>query len=163
MCTMKMSALILSCILSASLQASESLASPRLISQSEGDQNEIAALRFVWLALDSTGKAVRVYYGAACQSNSEYPIPFPRIITHRASENTEALSAIREMFRNDATISVTEREHGIVRIRIGKGADDILHTKISILMLKPEQQYDVVEAIRAIISTQEFEAAVHRF
>jgi len=57
---------------------------------------------------------------------------------------------------------VTEGRTGIIRIRIGKAPDAFLQTKISLLTLKPMEQYNPTLAVSAIESTGEVEAAMRR-
>jgi hypothetical protein len=145
-----------------SIQPASAEPKHRLISQFEGDQNEISALRLVWPVINPSSKGVRVYYRAACQSSASYPIPFPQVITRRSNKGANDLSAIRDIFRGDGEVNVTKEEHGIVRIRIGNVPDDILRTRIPLLAFTPLQQYDPTSAIRAVVGASEFEEAMKR-
>jgi len=125
-------------------------------------RNEGAVLKYLRPALKSSGKAPRVYYRASCQGKGGNPVPFPRTEVQPPSKGKTGVAAVREVFRDDKDVTVTEGRTGIIRIRIGKAPDAFLQTKISLLTLKPMEQYNPTLAVSAIESTGEVEAAMRR-
>jgi hypothetical protein len=152
----------LSLIVMAACSTVAASSAPNLIPQYEGDQNERSVLALLGPLLRSSGKAARIYYGTDCQPDSNYPIPFPRLAVRPPRAGIETLSAFQEIFRNSKKIMVTEKKVGVIRISIGHIPHSILRTKISILSLKPTEQYDAQSAIRAIESTIEFREALRK-
>jgi hypothetical protein len=65
------------------------------------------------------------------------------------------------MFQNHKEITVAE-ESGIIRIRIGNMPDAILRTRISLIKLKPMEQYNPDPAMAAIEETKEVKTAMRR-
>jgi hypothetical protein len=125
--------------------------------------NEDAVLKYLRPALNSAGKAGRLYYRGACQQESGDPIPFPLIETRLPSRGETGLAAVREIFQNDKDVTVTEGLSGIIRIRIAETSTEILETKISLLTLNRMEQYNPGDAISAIERTKEVEAAMRKF
>jgi hypothetical protein len=76
------------------------------------------------------------------------------------SKGKTGAAAVREIFRNDKNVIVTEEPIGIIRIRIGKVPAAILHTKLSLLTLDEIGQYNPKEAIIAINNTKEMQTAM---
>lgn len=111
----------------------------------------------------SSRKAIRLYYQADCQSmkNSgvDYSVPFPLFPLQSPSTDKTGIAAVREIFKNAKDITIAEEPLGIIRIWVGKVPTEILRTKISLLNLDREAQYDPSSAIAAIESTKEVEAA----
>lgn len=125
-------------------------------------RNEDAVLKYLRPALNSAGKAARLYYRAPCQATDRDPVPFPLTEVQPPSKGKIGVTAVREMFRNNKDVMVTEGRSEIIRIRIGKISAAILQTKISLLTLKPMGQYNPTLAISAIESTKDVEVAMRR-
>lgn len=111
----------------------------------------------------SSRKAIRLYYRADCQSmkNSgvDYSVPFPFFPVQSPSADEIGVAAVREIFKNAKDVTITEEPLGIIRISVGKVPTEILRTRISLLTLDREAQYDPSFAIAAIESSNEVEAA----
>ncbi len=109
----------------------------------------------------SSGKAIRLYYRAACHPTTDFarddPVPFPSTRVHPAPQGKTELD--REIFQNEKNVIVTEEPAGIIRIRIGKVPTAILQTKLSSLTLDRLQQYNPRDAIAALENTREMEMA----
>jgi len=136
-------------------------ASAREIDQAKydaGQSNRYAMLQYLVPALHQAGKAGRIYYAASCPPDEGYPYypyPFPKLNVQPPSKDVSGLAAVRDIFRGDTNVEVEERPVGIIRIRIGKVFDTLLQTQISSITLKPEEQYDFKDAIRAIKASEE--------
>jgi hypothetical protein len=111
----------------------------------------------------SSRKAIRLYYRADCQpmkdSVVDYSVPFPFFPLHPPSPDKAGIAAVREIFKNAEDVTIAEEPPGITRIWIGKVPTEILRTRISLLTLDRQAQYDPSFAIGAIESTKELEAA----
>jgi hypothetical protein len=111
----------------------------------------------------SSRKAIRLYYQADCQpmKNSvvDYSVPFPFFPFQSPSAGNTGIAAVREIFKNVKDVMIAEEPPGIIRIWVGKVPTEILRTKISLLTLDRQAQYDPSFAIGAIESTKEVEAA----
>lgn len=111
----------------------------------------------------SSRKAIRLYYQADCQpmKNSvvDYSVPFPFFRLQLPSADKTGVEAVREIFKNAKDIRIAEEPLGIIRIWVGKVPTEILRTRISLLTLDRQAQYDPSFAIGAIESTKEVETA----
>ena len=147
-------------ILLAACSAAVALAESEAISRDEGHRNEEAVLRYLRPVLQSSRMAARIFYRADCQADDDYPIPFPKLRLRPPGTRTDGVSAIRDIFRNNKGIWVTNSEPGVVHVRIGNIPETLFRTKISKLVLSPVEQYDVQSAFRAIQNTIEFQQAL---
>jgi hypothetical protein len=111
----------------------------------------------------SSRKAIRLYYQADCQpmktSVVDYSVPFPLFPLQPPSADNSGVAAVREIFKNAEDVRIAEEPLGIIRIWVGKVPTEILRTRISLLTLDRQAQYDPSSAIGAIESTKEVEAA----
>ena len=111
----------------------------------------------------SSRKAIRLYYQADCQpmKNSivDYSVPFPLFPLQSPPADKTGVAAVREIFKNAKNVTIAEEPLGIIRIWVGKVPTEILRTRISLLTLDRQAQYDPSFAIGAIESTKEMEAA----
>jgi hypothetical protein len=144
-------------------QELETLPFAQGISQFEGEKNENEILKYLLPALKSSDKVGRIYYLATCQPGGNYPIPFPQIRVQPPSKSKVGLAAVREIFQNEKNVSVTEDRPGVISIWIGKVPDAILHTKISLLTLKPTAQYNYSIAFAAIENSTEVQSAMLKY
>ena len=112
----------------------------------------------------SSRKAIRLYYLADCHplkgSLVDYSVPFPFIRVQPPSRGKTGLAAVREIFKNARDVTIAEEPPGIIRIWIGKVPTEILRTRIRLLTLSRQAQYDPDLAIGAIASTKEMDAAM---
>ena len=67
--------------------------------------------------------------------------------------------AVREIFKNDKRVMVSEDRSGMIRITIGQPASALLQTRIHLVTLKLHEQYNAILAIFAIENTTEVEVA----
>jgi hypothetical protein len=131
------------------------------VSSLTSERDERAVLKYLWPTIESAGEVGRIYYRAVCQSNDNLPVQFPRVDVQPPSRGKTGLDAVREIFRNDKSVTVMEDKGGIIRIRIGEFPTAILQTKISNLTLGPLGQYNYWLAIGAIESTPEVRSAMN--
>jgi hypothetical protein len=89
----------------------------------------------------------------------DYSVPFPLFPLQPPSPDKTGVAAVREIFKNAEDIRIAVEPPGIIRIWIGKVPAEILRTRISLLTLDRQAQYDPSFAIGAIESTKELEAA----
>jgi hypothetical protein len=89
----------------------------------------------------------------------DYSVPFPFFPLQPPSPDKTGAAAVREIFKNVENVTISEEPPGIIRIWIGKVPTEILRTRISLLTLDRQAQYDPSSAIMAIGSTKEVEAA----
>jgi hypothetical protein len=73
----------------------------------------------------SSGKPVRLYYDGACSSD-DWPVPFPQTKVKALAKGKSGSSAFRDIFANDANVTVTEGRGGIIRMWVGKVPTEIL-------------------------------------
>jgi len=141
------------------------IASPSapMISQSEGDGNRDAILKYLLPTLKMYGKVGRIYYQSKCQSDNDYPIPFPLTKVKSPSESKTGLIAVREIFQKDKNVKVTEDRPGIISIYIGKPSSKILGTRISYLIFEPIAQYNFSFAFNAIENNKEVRATMVKY
>jgi len=130
------------------------------LTASPPDPNADAVLNAVLPTLDFAGKAGRLDYNAICRGKGFESVLFPRVFVQPPSNGTTGVIAVHEIFRNDNTVVVTEGPPGIIKIRIGKMPDEILQTKLSLLTLTPEEQYNGGIAFGALGRNEDFKAAM---
>lgn len=129
-------------------------------SREVSDRNRDAVLKDLRRVAGSSDIAIRLYYRGTCHSNAEDPIPFPFVRVQAFSKGKTGVAAVREIFKNDKTVTITEEPVGIIRIWIWKVPIAILQTKLSLLTLEELGQYNPDEAIIAINHTKEMQAAM---
>lgn len=136
--------------------------SPKLVANAReiSDHNETRVLDSLLPVVHSSGNAVRVYYGAACDAGTGGRVPFPRVKVQSPSKDKTGVAALREIFEKDKNVTITEEPAGIIRIWIGQVPTDILQTKLSSVTFDPLQQYNPRDAIAAVESTKEVELAM---
>jgi hypothetical protein len=133
-----------------------------IVPRDQGYANEEAVLRYVRPILQSSGTVARIYYHADCQADDDYPIPFPKLVLRAPRAGAEGVSDIQDVFRNSKQVWLTDTEPGLVRVIVGRAPEALLHTKISRLVLKPVEQYDVQSAFRAVEDAAEFQQALRK-
>jgi hypothetical protein len=126
-------------------------------------RNKAAVLEYLQPVMSSSGKALRIYYRADCHASKDFvaddPVPFPFTNVQPPAKDTTGIAAVREIFKNDNNVIVTE-EADIIKVWIGKVPTAILETKLSQLTLDPMCQYNPMDAIAAINNTKEMAAAM---
>lgn len=128
---------------------------------SAGSRNEDAVLRHLRPMLESAGKSGRLYYRGTCKEQGWDPIQFPSVSVSPPRKGEADIAAIQDMFRADKEIEVSEEPLGLIRIRIGQVSHSMLETNISILNLKPMEQYNAAEAINAIENASDVIKVMH--
>ena len=126
------------------------------------ERSEGITLRYLRSALRPGGNAARVYYGGACHGKTGDHLLFPVLTLRQPSKGKTGLAAVREVFRGDKDVKVTEGRAGIIRIRIGKIPDTILQTRISTLKLKSVERYDTTWALYAVEHVKEVQVNMRR-
>jgi len=159
---MTQSRIIASLLLCMACSTAVASAAPNAVSREEGYRYEEAVLGYLRPALQSSGATARIYYHADCQADDDYPIPFPKLALRTPMTHAKHVSEIRDLFRNSKQVRVDEAEPGLFRIIVGGAPEELLQTKISSLILKPVEQYDVQSAFRAVEDTVEFQQALRR-
>lgn len=139
-------------------------ASPQspMIPSENGKHFERAVLQDLWPALGYGQIVGRIYYTAVCRPNESIAASFPRLDLRPPPDGKVGVAAVRDIFQHVKGVSVTEREPGIIRIRIGFVPDDLLRVKISYLVLTPEEQYNYWLAIFKIQAAQEVRSAMQK-
>lgn len=130
-----------------------------------GQRNEDSVLRYLAPALSSAGEGARIYYRAECNTRKTQrwdPVPFPRVGVHVSSKGVKGLAAVREMFRGDKDVAVTEGPSGMIRIRIGNAQGRILQTKLRRLTLGFLEQHFPEWTIYRIGRARDLKAAMRR-
>jgi hypothetical protein len=128
-------------------------------STEESQSNQEAVLKYLGPALKSCGGVARIDYLTACAAKDGTLLPFPAVAVRPPPKEASGLAAIRDIFHNDKTVSVSESPSGMIRITIGKPNSSILRTKVHSLTLSREGQYDEVIAIAAILGCKEVQLA----
>jgi hypothetical protein len=108
--------------------------------------------------LASAGGASRFNFVGPCHSGKN-PVGFPTLNLQPPSEGKTGVRAVRDMFRGNKGVAITSSASGIIRIKIGSAPFTLLQTRIPVLKLKPLEQYNPLDAIYAIQSAKEVEAA----
>ena len=121
----------------------------------ENNDGQMAMQMKLLPVLKSAGKAGRLYFDSACSERNEISWHFPRIISPSPPGDNALPVEIREIFKHNANVSVLERPHGVVRIRIGKIVSSVLQTRISEVIFNRYEQYNPSLAINAVMSTEE--------
>lgn len=131
--------------------------SPRTDEQYE--QTLLGHLRSTFLAAKKPG---RLYYVVPCNDPEDDFPPFPEVKAQAPLNNHSGLDAVRDIFRDDKRVTVSEESDGPIRVRVGQMPDAILRTKIPVLRLSPLQQYDTTSAIFALTDAKAVQAAMHK-
>lgn len=127
-----------------------------------GERTREMILEDLQLAFGSSPRAARIYFSASCDLNEFGNLLFPVLDVESPVEHGHGLESIREIFRYDSNVVVSEGGSGIFKITIGKVSGRILDTEIPLLTLNQRAQYNpdgLDGAIPAIESTPEFKAA----
>lgn len=117
------------------------------------------------LALSGSDSPIRVYFEGSC--SQEYKdrfreVIFPQInVTTPLKEGTD-VEKIRSIFLNDETVSISQGEDSIIRVRIGEPDEEILKTEIDSLTFDIDVQYTSTLAVEAINGAPEVFAMVDK-
>ena len=153
---------VLSAITVVSALGTQTIHASPLMAEIHGKQNQDAVLKYVLPVLKLNRLAGRIYYNAACNPGDLYPFTFPFVNVRPPSKDVSGLKAVREIFRNDENVLVTEERPGLISITIGNVPDAILKTKIQVLNLVPIEQYNYDAAIGVIENNKQVRAALSK-
>ena len=127
-----------------------------------GEQFEHTVLTNIASALASTDGVARVYFDGPCNRATWGELLLPVMNVHIPSKEGGGLESVREMFRDVSDVVVSEDRPGIVIIKIGNVSGGILDTKLTLLLLNQDAQYNVNgggNTIATIEKAEEFKAA----
>jgi hypothetical protein len=115
-------------------------------------------------ALTYVGGAARVYYAGECRPAEKDPsgvqhLLFPSVYLEPAPQGATGITAVRQIFRDDPHVAITQDRSGMLRITIGSVSTAILQTRIQVLTLSPDDQYSAPSAVVAIENTPEVDGA----
>jgi hypothetical protein len=115
-------------------------------------------------ALTYVGGAARVYYAGECRSAEKdlsgvQYLLFPSVYLQPPSQRATGITAVRQIFRDDPRVTITQDRSGVLRLTIGSVSTAILQTRIPALTLSPDDQYSAPSAVVAIGSTPEIVTA----
>lgn len=133
------------------------------ITYQEGEKNRQMFLKLIWPILKSSEKSARIYYENSCQTNEGEFIPFPSVRMRQPLGGMSGAAAIRDVFRDDADVSVAESPPGIVRIWIGRPRQEVLGGRISTIRLAPTDRYDPQIAVDTIELSKDAANAARHF
>jgi hypothetical protein len=113
------------------------------------------------------GGSGRIYYAGECQApgkdTSEFwQLLFPAVYLQLPRQGATGITAVRQIFRDDPNVAVTQDRSGMLRIMIGSVSTAILQTRIQTLTLNPIDQYSAPSAVVAIENAAELHAAERR-
>lgn len=138
----------------------------------QGDQQESLAASFqaehevitnLSLALVSSGQVARIFFHGTCRIEHGENVLFPVLHVHSPTKGQSGLHAVREIFRDNPNVAVSQDSSGIIRIWIGKLSTTILDGNLSSLKLSQDAQYNPDGpdgAIYTIEHTEEARAAM---
>ncbi len=113
-------------------------------------------------ALDSGAQAGRIYYNSdRCAKFGASP-PMPQPHAQPQAPGSTGLAAVRDVFRGDASVTISGETAGIVRVRVGAVPDAILQTRIARLDLDGDDPFNPDDVITAIEHTPEMQAEMRR-
>jgi hypothetical protein len=148
-------------LVSSRIQEAEAASPTQLVSPYESAGNEKAFLNQLRPALDHGENVGRIYYRGSCLQDASLGIAFRQLNVRPAPVGKGGVAALKHMLRDEKNISVEQDDTGVIRIRIGRVPDSILHIRIPTLTLSPEEQYNAWPAIWAIQNASEVQSAMH--
>jgi len=126
-----------------------------------GRENEREFARTLNPLMADLSAVGRVYYYVNCQKDEMNPAPFPEIVVDPTNHGEFGLAALRRALReNRGDIIVSENPVGIVRLSMGRYVRTILDVHVAELNFSPEEQYDYVRAIYAVLGSKEVQRAM---
>jgi hypothetical protein len=117
-------------------------------SYAAAQKTRIAIVKYLLPILKSDGLGARLDFQAVCQFNT--PLLFPPMNVRVPSPGSSSLTAIKEIFSNDARVKVGTEHPGLVTISVGKMPSELLQTKIDKLNFSALEQYNPKYAIMTI-------------
>ena len=145
------------------LGSSAATSSPSDSGSRPDERYEGTVLGYLSPALHTAKKVGRLYYVVPCKDpDHDFPVPFPEVNAQAPLNNHSGLDAVRDIFRDDKQVAVSEEPTGIIKVRVGHVPDAILRTKIPLLRLNPLQQYETTSAIYALTDAKPVQAAMRK-
>jgi hypothetical protein len=129
------------------------------------ERNQEGVLLNLRPALKSVGGVARINYETHCASEDGEPIDFlglQRVKAQSAPADVGGIAAVREVFKHDSTVRVSNGAAGIINITIGNPPTEILKTKIRVVRFDSGQQYTAILALGGILSMPEVRKAMER-
>jgi hypothetical protein len=141
--------------------ATQSLGAEQHRAVSASSRNADAVFDHLLPVVYLSDKPIRLYYRGECPSTARDPVPFPLVKVQPAAKGKTGLAAVRDVFKHDRNVTVTEDSTGIIRIWVGRVPAAILKTKIPRLSLNrdPADQYNPSGVLQALMGTKEMDAA----
>lgn len=118
-----------------------------------------AAADYLRPVLNSIGGAARINYAGVCPGQRK--VRAPSVGVRPAPPGISGMTAVREIFRNDPDVSITQDESGMPTITIGSVSTSALQTKLAKLSLSSVAQYTPMSAIVTISNALQANAAEH--
>jgi hypothetical protein len=147
---------VLSSIAFAALNASD--LPKAVIADDRNREQVVAPLLPVLKACGGTG---RIYFSGAC-SGGKFPFPiFPKVSV-RATQQRNALEAVRDIFGKDKSVRVVRDRSGMIRITMGQPPTALLQTKVKSLRFNTDEQYNGWRAVGAVLNAKEVQSAMHK-
>jgi hypothetical protein len=120
---------------------------------SEGNFNDV--LKLLWSTLKYSEKVGHLYYTGACSQDDSDTLQFPKVNVRRPTKGSAGFTAVKQIFEDDSNVLLTEGHDDVVEVRIGDVSDKLLKTKISVVRLRPIDQYNYTSAIVALRNSPE--------
>lgn len=102
-------------------------------------------------ALKTVGGVARIDYAGECpmkyDSSLVQQLSFPSVWFEPPLQGVTGINAVRQIFRDDPNVTVTQDRSGMVRIAIGSVSSTVLQTRLPSLRLDPIAQYTALSAI----------------
>jgi hypothetical protein len=113
-----------------------------------------SVIDYIRAALTYVGGVARIYYAGECptryHSSLVQQLLFPSVWFQPPLQGATGLEAVRQIFRDDPNVTVTQDRSGMLRITIGSVSSTLLRTRVPSLTLDPIEQYTALSAIDEI-------------
>lgn len=93
------------------------------------------------------GEAARVNYAGICSGKE---LVLPDVSAQPAPPGATGISAVRQIFRDDPRVTVTQDQSGMFKIRVGSVSTTALRTRLPSLTLDSNTQFTPPAAVDAI-------------
>lgn len=108
-----------------------------------------------------TGTSIRLDYLSDCNAKDERAVPSLKLRT--PARGLGGVAAIREIFRGNKNVVITEEPGNLFRIKIGRVSEDLLNTRVSSLELNEVERYNPrMMVTKLLYETKEVPAAATR-
>lgn len=110
-------------------------------------------------ALENVGEVARIYYASECPMKRN---ELDSVWLEPPLQGATGIDAVRQIFRDDPSVTVTQDRSGMVRIVIGSVSSTVLQTRLPSLTLNPFAQYTAASAVDEIAFTADSYAKERR-